>query len=575
MWTGKASTISNHRGFLSLCLALCMTSPKLDGVTASCRTGKAKECEKANYVPGYNLGGEGFDITSMERKTAYVIPMTSWGEVETCRLCRNPLQGNVYQKLPEAIADWRIAYKCKNQLSSTVHESSTSLTKSLTSSITNDWRTGLDWRQLGNALTRAAAGTHSTLAEFSQKKSAQDKYSFISQEMACSFYRYRIKQCANVTSEFDEMLNALPRTYNKDTKEDFRHLIDVFGTHYIRQVDLGGTVRDVTAIKSCDVAMRGMSKGEIKGCLDAEVGVTLNNRASIKSEASLKYCHNESKKKLGSAKFSQTFNERISEVTGGNVEKDTDILFPSQNTKQKINNIQLWMTSLKSNPDVVKYSLSPLHMLKCSPSHVKKNLRRAIAEYILEKQAVNKCPHCPKGGSPQPQGHCTCKCRSSNFLTNDCCPKKSGVGELTVRVLKGIHLHRPRFTTSNSYVQVSVMGRTKRTRTIYRNGNPVWNEVLLFGFLDLVSDLRLVITVYDYFGPFVRQTALCSLAIRHMSNAFVEARCRASSGYIIYEYQVQCAPMLSGPMCGHYNGSPSLDFFMGVMSPNITQGETN
>ena len=44
----------------------------------ACTDGSAKECKEAEFVPGSNLAGEGFDITKMERKGAFVIDMNLW-----------------------------------------------------------------------------------------------------------------------------------------------------------------------------------------------------------------------------------------------------------------------------------------------------------------------------------------------------------------------------------------------------------------------------------------------------------------------------------------------------------------
>ncbi|KAI3352749.1 hypothetical protein L3Q82_019336 [Scortum barcoo] len=58
--------------------------------------GTPQECKKAQYVPGYNLGGEGFDIVTMERKGAYVIDTETWDLGNgTCRLYRNSYMNNV------------------------------------------------------------------------------------------------------------------------------------------------------------------------------------------------------------------------------------------------------------------------------------------------------------------------------------------------------------------------------------------------------------------------------------------------------------------------------------------------
>lgn len=69
-----------------LMLEVCMVQ--------ACRTGSGSECEKAPFVPGHNLAGEGFDVVRMRRTGAYVINVKAHlADNHTCTLCPNRFQG--------------------------------------------------------------------------------------------------------------------------------------------------------------------------------------------------------------------------------------------------------------------------------------------------------------------------------------------------------------------------------------------------------------------------------------------------------------------------------------------------
>lgn len=156
----------------------------------SCSKGTPKECAAANFAPGSNLAGEGYDVTKMQRKGAFVINTYTWSQKDkSCMICKNPYMDGEKQKLPISVVDWRSSQKCSMKISSSLYESSEELVSSSSSSIENNWAVnlGIDIRK--NQGSFIMAGTNSKLAEYSMEKTKKDKFSFASQSISCAFYR--------------------------------------------------------------------------------------------------------------------------------------------------------------------------------------------------------------------------------------------------------------------------------------------------------------------------------------------------------------------------------------------------
>uniref|UniRef100_A0A3P9IWV6 MACPF domain-containing protein n=1 Tax=Oryzias latipes TaxID=8090 RepID=A0A3P9IWV6_ORYLA len=152
-----------------------------------CTDGTPQECQDAEFVPGSNLAGEGFDISSMERKGAFVLDMNQWKrENKSCTLCTNPYMDNRRQKLPLSVVDWRAKHSCSSKVSSQIYKSSESLVESTTSSVQNNWKVGLSIPLTADLML---AGSHSKVAGYSMEKTKSDKFSFTTQGLSCEYYR--------------------------------------------------------------------------------------------------------------------------------------------------------------------------------------------------------------------------------------------------------------------------------------------------------------------------------------------------------------------------------------------------
>uniref|UniRef100_A0A3Q2WW90 Perforin-1-like n=1 Tax=Haplochromis burtoni TaxID=8153 RepID=A0A3Q2WW90_HAPBU len=182
--------------------------PRYTDCRLSCTEGTPKQCADAEFAPGANLAGEGFDITKMERKGAFVLDMNQWKRKDkTCMLCTNPFLENKNQKLPLTVVDWRAKQSCSAKVSTKLHKSSESLVSSSVSSVENNWKANLDLQAGNKGASLMLAGTNSHLSSYSMEKTKNDKYSFASHSMSCEYYSYRVSSAPKLHREFQ--LNSL------------------------------------------------------------------------------------------------------------------------------------------------------------------------------------------------------------------------------------------------------------------------------------------------------------------------------------------------------------------------------
>ncbi|XP_066531609.1 perforin-1-like [Hoplias malabaricus] len=505
--------------------------------------GSPANCKKADFVPGHNLGGEGFDVVKMERKGSYVINMEKWDIGNgSCKMFNNPYLNNVKQKVPAAVVFWRTLPKCSMKVSSKIYESSEALVKDSTSSIKNNWTIGLDVKFIAS---ESVGGTHSREARFGMEKSKQDKFSFTKHLVQCSSYTYQVTSSPSLHQEFIQAVQSLPKNPNSEAYEE---IIDRFGTHYITNVELGGKMKAVTAIRTCQAAMNGLRDTDVKDCLEVEASGTYNS-ATLNTES--KHCRDLQSKMKTNEKFSSMFSERQTETVGGNINGE-DLLFSSTSHKTALNN---WLKSLKTIPDVVTYNLRPLHSVLGEKHHARAGLKEAVEKYILKNTLKNVCSgSCKIGHKNSARDRCACICKANQNIMSNCCPPEKGLASLRVYKLYANGLYGDTWGKTEAVVQVKYRNTVRRIAEITDDDNPRWRESFDFGPVRLSMSESLTFEVYDIDHTFNNDLlGTCSFSLR---SGVVSDECVFTHGTFFFSYSVKCFPSLEGSMCADYKPSP-------------------
>ncbi|KAF5894977.1 perforin-1-like, partial [Clarias magur] len=533
-------------------LILVVSAMFLPPTSQQCTKANESQCASVDFTPGSDLAGEGFDITTMQRKGAFVIDMSVWLQKDkTCTLCKNPYMGGQKQKLPVSVVDWRPRKQCNMKLSSSVYQSSEALVSASTSSIENNWKSDLQIRAPHVQGSVMMAGSHSKLADYSMQKSKKDKFSFTSHAVSCGYYRYRLKSNPPLHPELLTEFRSLPESYEQNTKHNYFDLIDKFGTHYITQVTLGGEVRSVTSIRECQASLQGLTVDEVRMCLDVEATASKGPAADVQNKAHS--CKQAKENNLNKKSFSSSFSDRESAVIGGHTES-VDLLF-SSNTDP--NAYKQWISSLPAHPDVISYSLEPLHKLQLEKKTIRENLRNAIKDYILQRALLKDCSSpCKTGVKTNPQEPCSCSCHNNPGVAPNCCPTRRGYAKVTVTVIRATGLHGDYYGQTDGYVKVFRNGNgfCGKTSVIMNRNSPKWNYELNFDNEDVTQFRSVKFEVWDEDSGW-DDDPLGSCIVQLKSGVNRNA-CSLNRGILYYKVRVKCIPGLTGSMCTEYMPSP-------------------
>ncbi|KAG8431185.1 hypothetical protein GDO86_019293 [Hymenochirus boettgeri] len=521
--------------------------PLLDG---ACTEGTKPQCTKTLFIPGYKLVGGGIDIVTMKSSNAFIFDMDVYLQNNTCMLCRDPHDNNKMWKLPRAITDWKIHTRCKREIKTKEYDNEVSVAEESTSGVEGNWRMDLNLKYKAVESNVAMGGSYSEKTEFAKNKLQKDKYSFFSSKIECEYYSFRMTSDYSLTRHFVKALADLPPSYNTETKTDYLQFIALYGTHYITIAKVGARAQEVTAVKTCELALNGRTKEEVKECLEAESMVTGENgqnKGSYQSKA--KECSEKAKMSENKKRFHEAYSERFWQVIGGKV--TFDLL--DGNAGENKEAFTTWLESSKKIPGLLTYSLSPIHNLVSSQSPKRQSLNKAVSEYINGKALEKKCK-CPPNGNMVHDGKCSCVCPSNYYSNSDCCPTRRGMATLVVNIKEATGLYGDYITEADAYVVFKFNGLERKTRTIWDTDNPTWNARFEFGTVELGYNSKYTIEVWDQDTFYDEILGKCEYELK--SGRKDETCSRLNRGVINYSLYVTCESHLTGEFCNQYLSVP-------------------
>nr|XP_060636112.1 perforin-1-like [Anolis sagrei ordinatus] len=545
------TTMFKHHFFLdSLLLLLSFFRPV---ATGHCQLFPRSVCRKpAPFVPGYNFIGEGVDITTLARKGAYVVDASRWhGPNGTCTLCRNPLMDGQLQRLPLTSVDWRAHGNCHRQVSSSVENSDVDVAHAMAKDVSNDWEIELglpteapnDWqKELGISKARIAfAGSQSQMTLYAHDKSLQDRHSFVKQEISCEYYRLRLQNPPLLSQYFSRALERLPR---KSNLEEYQQFINIYGTHYISHVRLGGRVRHLLAVRTCTMALAGFTISKIKDCLNWEVSL---GHELLFGSSSLKSKCQELWGAKGWGNFYDIYSGQRTEVVGG--DQRVEMLFSQTGEVQRFSE---WMETAKTKPGLISFSLLPLHMLLPRTDPRRDLLKQAIVGHISQRALKRDCPQdCPSWSTQNTEKSCTCKCQADAVVNDMCCAWERGRARLSFTISTGANLWGDQFTATDAYVKVFFQDQERRTKVVWNNNNPNWTETVDFGAVTLMDHNPFLVELWDddVWHDDLLQKCRGNLVA---GGGTVGLTCYSRYGHIEFSYLLECGRTLGGPSCYDY-----------------------
>ncbi|KAK1797435.1 hypothetical protein P4O66_008812 [Electrophorus voltai] len=198
-------------------------------------------------------------------------------------------------------------------------------------------------------------------------------------------------------TDFLSRLRALPLEY---AYGEYRQLYSDYGTHYITEATLGGDFVYTLVLNKDRLEQSGYSLNDAKTCVQMALKVGANIKGVyVSAGVSGGRCSGLLKEFGDSETHSSFVEDYVAVVRGGDSETVARLAAKQLPTPDLM---QLWGDAVHYNPDIIHSKMVPLYELVTtwdftSANTLKKNLRRALAEYLSESSSC-RCSPCLNNG---------------------------------------------------------------------------------------------------------------------------------------------------------------------------------
>uniref|UniRef100_UPI0037E72CC8 complement component C8 alpha chain n=1 Tax=Semicossyphus pulcher TaxID=241346 RepID=UPI0037E72CC8 len=207
--------------------------------------------------------------------------------------------------------------------------------------------------------------------------------------------------------DFYVSLMELPEEYDFGM---YSHFFNKFGTHYVTEGTMGGTLEYVVVVNKTSMAKSKLEGKQAGRCFGASIGLSYG-MANLKVGGDL--CNKGGSFSQDQDSSSVVIEDIITLVNGGIVGTSGGLL-----AIRNPDTYRHWGAGLKYNPTLIKYETMPIYelvRLSTAADHVGArlaNLQRAWDEYLQQFDSC-RCAPCKHDGIPVLSGtSCNCICKS-------------------------------------------------------------------------------------------------------------------------------------------------------------------
>ncbi|KAM9845443.1 complement component C8 alpha chain [Aulostomus maculatus] len=385
--------------------------------------GREDKCSTLMTIPGAARGTQGYNILTGEfvdrvldseyfgGKCEYVYN-GEWRKFIYDAFCEN-LHYNEDEKnyrKPYNFHTYRFVAQATSEGTHEFYSDLVSLlnARKTSSSYNAGFSVGIDYVKLG-----LSGGKESEfLRNLTQHKSQHLGFVRLASRVQTALFKMRSNELM-LHEDFYMALMELPEQYDFGM---YSHFLNTFGTHYVTEGAMGGTLEYVVVVNQTAMAESKIEGEQVGTCFGASIGLggPLSNYAQVDLKVGGQLCDKDGKFSQDGSSGSAVIEDIITLVKGGNTDTSGGVL-----AIRNPDTYRRWGATLKYNPTLVEYEIMPIYelvRLSTASNHVGArlaNLQRGWDEYLQQFHSC-RCAPCRNNGIPVLTGtSCNCLCKSS------------------------------------------------------------------------------------------------------------------------------------------------------------------